>query len=229
MESIYLFGISTTSLRIKSFIEQHNLYKIEAYIVDDEYKTDSFFGEFPVLSLSEFTSIPNYEKLALFICVAWNNLNNDRKNVYLKLIHKEINIVNLISPFSIIRGEILGKNVFVGDQVCLEVGSLVNDNVFVDHQSFIGTNTVLKQHCYIGAKSMIAGECVVGEQSFIGIHATIFDQVKIGAKCIISGGQVIKRNIADYSVVKEFEGVQIIKQYDKDEIIHRLNAKKNVR
>ncbi|MDD2635912.1 MAG: hypothetical protein PHW82_10475 [Bacteroidales bacterium] len=229
MTAIYLFGISTTSIRVKCFIEYHKLYTVKAFIVDDEYKTHNNFEGYPIISLSDFKNIHDYQKLQVFICVAWNRLNEDRKFVFQRLSAEKLNIINLISPNAIIRGEVLGSNVFVGDYVILEVGTVINQNIFIDHNSFVGTNTIIKEHAYIGAKSVIAGDSIIGQQSFIGIHSTVFDKVCIGSKCIISGGEIIKRNVQDFSVVKNVDGRQITKTYTPEEIINKLIVKRSVR
>lgn len=229
MTAIYLFGTSTTAIRVKCFIEYHKLYTIKAFIVDEEYKTDNNFEGYPVISLSDYKNTHKYQQLPVFICIAWDRLNEHRKLVFQRLSIEKLNIINLISPNAIIRGKISGSNVFVGDYVILEAGTVINDNAFIDHNSFIGTNTIIKEHVYISAKSMIAGGSIIGQQSFIGIHSTIFDKVCIGSKCIISGGEIIKRNIQDFSVVKNIDGSQITKTYSPDEVINKLIEKKNIR
>lgn len=228
MGEIYLFGISTTSKRIKSFIQYHKIYNVNGFIVDDEYKSTDIYDNTKVFSISEFRSIQNYKSLPVFICLAWNRLNEDRKQVFQKFLG-EFNIVNIISPNSIIRGTIKGINVFVGDYVILETGSIVRDNVYIDHNSFIGTDTLVCEHSYIGAKSMIAGNDYIGSQSFIGINAVVFDNVKIGEKCIISGGEIIKRNVEKYTIIKNVDNRQISISYPENEIINKLLFYKNVR
>lgn len=229
MKDIYLFGTSTTSSRVKSFIDYHHLFIIKAFVIDDDFLNDKWFENHPVISMSDFKNIPDYENLNIFICIAWNNLNSDRKTVFNNLSAANLNLVNLISPTAIVRGQITGRNVFVGDGVGLEVGSEIDDNVFIDHHVFVGTNTKIEKHAYLGAKSMIAGEVTIGTQSFIGISATVFDQVSIGDKSIISGGEVIKRNVKRCSVIKSTADAQHSTAYSEEEIIHKLVVKKNVR
>lgn len=228
MESIYLFGIGTTSKRVKAFIQFNKIYKVRGFIVDDNYKTKDFYDNEKIYSLTEFRNLPNYKSLPVFICIAWNRLNEDRKQVFQKY-NNELNLVNIISPKSVVRGILKGKNIFIGDFVVLEVGSNINNNVFVDHGSFIGTDTIIDEHSYIGAKSMIAGNSHIGSQTFIGINSTVFDNVKIGQKCIISGGEIIKRNANNYTVIKSVNNKQHYKSYPEKIIINKLLASKNVR
>lgn len=230
MESIYLFGVSTTAIRIRSFIEYHKLFKIEGFIVDDDYYKENSFEGYKVISFSEFKELSKKIKGAqVFICLAWNRLNQDRKKIFEKLTDENIEIVNLISPLATIRGAINGRNVFIGDYVTIEVASEIKSNVFIDHHGFIGTATKIDKHAYIGAKSTIAGDSYIGEQSFLGINSTVFDQVKVGKMCIISGGEVIKRNVIDCSVVKTNSTEQKQITYLEDEIINKLISSKNVR
>lgn len=228
MESIYLFGTSTTASRVKSFIEFHQLYKIEGFLVDDNYKTSDSFEGHKILTISEFRDLPDYTKVPVFICIAWNRLNQDRKDLFNRY-EKEFNLVNLVSPHSVIRGELIGTNILVGDYSVLEMGSTVQRNCILDHQCFIGSRSVIEQHSYIAVKVMIAGSTTIGEQSFVGINATIFDQVRIGKKCIIAGGETIKRNVENFSAVKSSGIEQMIQTYSEKEVITKLLASKNVR
>lgn len=99
----------------------------------------------------------------------------------------------------------------------------------MDHLCFVGTNSIIEAHSYIAVKAMIAGDSVIGKQSFVGINTTIFDQVQIGEKSIIAGGEIIKRNIEKYSLVKSVDNIQSIRVYKEDEIINKLLANENVR
>lgn len=228
LQDIYLFGISTTSIRIKSFIDYHQLYNVKAFIVDDNFKSKDKFEGLKVFTMSDFRTLDGYSKLPVFICVAWNNLNNDRRIVYNKL-KNELNIINLISPSAVIRGSVKGYGNFIGDFVVLETNCIVDSNCYIDHHSFVGTNTIIASSVYIGAKAMVAGGVHVNEQSFIGINATVFDEVIIGKKCIISGAQAISRNVNDFSVVKIKNGQQITQTYSEEMIIYKLRSDRNVR
>lgn len=228
-QSIYLFGIGTTAFRIKSFIEYHSLYEIKGFVVDDKYKNECTFLGKDIISLSEFKNLNQSKRLSIFICSAWNRLNQDRTDIYNRL-NQEYNLVNIISPSAIIRGNISGKNIFIGDMVLIESGARIESNVFIDHLSFIGTHTNILQNSYIAARAMIAGNVEIGNQSFIGINATIFDEVKIGHKCIISGGITIKRNVPNCCVIKSSKNDQNeISIYTENEIVNKLIAQKNVR
>jgi len=228
MKSIYLFGTSTTASRIKSFIEFHQLYTIDGFLVDDNYKTSDSFEGHKVITVSEFRNLIDYKEIPVFICVAWNRLNQDRKDLFNRY-EKEFNLVNLISPHSVIRGELLGTNILLGDYSVLEMGSVVQSNCIMDHLCFVGSRSVIESHSYIAVKVMIAGSTTIGEQSFVGINATIFDQVNVGKKCIIAGGETVKRNVDDFSAVKSSKLGQTIKTYSESEVIKKLLASKNVR
>lgn len=229
IQSIYLFGIGTTAFRIKSFIEYHNLYKVAGFIVDDAYKTQEYFCDLKVFSVSEFETVTDFQTQPVFICTAWNRLNQDRKDIFNRL-KNNYNLINLIAPTAIIRGEVQGGNIFIGDYVIIEPGSSISSNVFIDHHAFVGTFGTLEEHVYLGAKSMLAGHVSIGRQAFIGISAVLFDQVAIGEKCIISGGEIIKRSIPNYTIVKKSSsGIQEYKTFSKEEILNKLQSNKNVR
>lgn len=227
MEDIYLVGASTTAIRVVELIKYHKLYNIKGFIVDDNYKnTDEYYG-LPLLSLSEFKQIENYIKIPIFICIGWNRLNLDRKNVFESF--KEFNLINIISPTAIIRGEVLGRNIYIGDNCIIDIKTKIFDNVFLDHNVFLGYNVTIRKHAFLGVRTVFGGSVVVGEQCFVGMGALIFDKTIVGNRCIISGGEIIKRNTVDNCTIRSKDGKQITKVYSEDEIINKLIAVKNVR
>lgn len=227
MKDIYLVGASTSAIRVIEMIKYHNLYNIKGLIVDDEYKEDETFYELPLLGLSEFKRKVDCHEVALFICVGWNRLNSDRKKVFHAF--KEFNLVNIISPTAIVKGDVLGRNVYVGDNCIVDVKSKIYNNVYIDHCVFIGHNVTILNDAFLAVRSTLAGSVIIGEQSFIGMGSLIFDKTTIGKKCIISGGEIVKRNINDNCTVRSKDGQQIIKSYREEDIIYKLIASRNVR
>src|SRR5690554_2997251 len=173
MKDIYLVGASTTAIRVIEMIKYHNLYNIKGLIVDDEYKEDETFYELPLLGLSEFKRKVDCHEVALFICVGWNRLNSDRKKVFENF--KNFNLVNIVSPSAIVRGDIIGRNVYVGDNCIVEIKARIFDNVYIDHCAFIGYNVAVANHVFLALRTTLAGSVTIGEQSFIGMGSLIFD------------------------------------------------------
>ena len=138
-------------------------------------------------------------------------------------------MINLVSPKSIIRGELLGDNCWIHDFVILQNDAKLESDIAIMAYSLIGADTNVASHCFFGARSVLGGGSTIGEQSFVGINATVFDDTIIGKKCIIGACTAVKRNMPDFSrYVTKSEDI-IVKQYSEDDIEEKLVFSKNVR
>ncbi len=229
MKKLIIVGTGSTARRIYDFVKQYNLYEVVGFVVDKEYKKEDKFCNLPVYSFEELEKIYKKEEIELFIAVLWNNLNKDRKNLFIKLKKYGYKLANLISPTSIIRGKILGENCWVQDYVILDTNSILKTGVILSSQTFVLHDSIIEDFVFTGSKVTIGGKCIIGAQTFIGLNALVFDQVHIKEKCIIGAGTVIKRNIEKNTVCKLETSNINIKTYSDNIIETKLIASKNVR
>jgi len=221
---LIIIGTSTTARILYLFIRKYRLYDVAGFAVNKSYITCDRYCDLPVYAIEDLEP----SDYLWFIAVQWNRLNADRRMLYENLKSKGFQFVNLISPNSVINGEIKGQNCWIHDGVIVDFGSIIGNNVFIKLNATIAENTLIEDHCFVGAKTMIAGECRVGEQSFIGIGSIVYDKVNIGKKCLISACSVIKRNVPDYCKVLLSSDIEY-KQYSSEEIEEKLIFSKNVR
>lgn len=229
MEKLIIVGTSTTARTVYSFVKEYGLYEVVGFAVNEEYRKSSSFCGLPVFSIEKLDEIINKEKDYLFVAIQWNNLNADRRKVYTQLKDRGFKFANVISPNSIIHGDIKGNNCWIADGVVIDFNSNIADNVFVKVGAMIGPDTQVGAHCFVGAKAVIAGDVVVGEQSFVGLSAVVFDGVIVGKKCVVGAGTALKRNLPDFSVCKTDLNSCITKQYTEEVIESKLQFTKNVR
>ena len=229
MKKLVIIGTSTTAKTVYSFVKSYALYEIVGFAVDEEYRKDSLFCGLPIYSIEKLDEVINKDVDYLFVAIQWNNLNADRRKVFERLKEQGFRFANIISPKSIIHGDIKGTNCWIADQVVIDYNSSIEDDVFVKVGAMVGPDSLVLKHCFIGAKSVIAGDVIIGEQSFVGLSAVIFDGVIVGKKCIVGAGTALKRNLADFSVCKTDLNSYVIRQYAQEVIETKLQFSKNVR
>ncbi len=101
----------------------------------------------------------------------------------------------VISPTaSVEKADILTTS-FIGAEVRLGVGVLVNAGAQIHHEVSIGDFSV------INPGAVLLGACQLGEGCFIGAQATVLPGVKIGNNAIIGAGAVIIRDVPDQVTV----------------------------
>lgn len=228
MENLIIIGISTTAKTVFQFVQRYSLYNVLGFAVNQEYRISDTFCNLPVFAVESLDRIIDKRKDKIFVAIQWNNLNEDRKNVYINLKKQGFLFANLISPNAIINGDIHGDNCWIADQVVIDFGAFVNNNVFIKVGAYI-SDAFISDHCFIGAKSLVAGGAFIGEQSFIGLGTIVFDFVKVGNKCIVGAATSLKRNLSDFSVYKTSNNFFVSKQYSSEEIMTKLVASKNIR
>ena len=96
-----------------------------------------------------------------------------------------------VSDFGVQLGEGLNlmHQVYVGPNVILGDGTLVNAKSSIHHDSNIGS------FCEICIGVSIAGRCTIGNEVFIGMGALILPGVTIGDKAIIGAGAVVTKDV----------------------------------
>ena len=103
--------------------------------------------------------------------------------------------------FPHIGSVIIGNNVEIGANVCIDRGTLDNtiigngtkiDNlVHIAHNVIIGKNCMLVCHCGIG------GSVEIGDNCWIGMGAQIRNGLKIGNNVTVGMGAIVVKNVPD--------------------------------
>lgn len=122
-----------------------------------------------------------------------------RKKLYEEGILARIEPRNVIASSAIIsthefstgNGLNIMENVFIGPQVQIGNGTLLNTGAQIHHNSEIG------EFCEICPGVIISGNCTVGNEVFIGSGAIIIPGVKIGNRAVIGAGAVVISDVGE--------------------------------
>ncbi|MCH6202120.1 acetyltransferase [Aquiflexum sp. LQ15W] len=113
---------------------------------------------------------------------------------------------NTISPFALLEGVDIFNHCFIGSQVKIGKGTLVNTGAQVHHEVQVG------EFCEISPRAVILGAATIGNQTRIGANATILPKIKIGSHVTIGAGSVITKDVPDHVTVVGVPG-RIIKNH----------------
>ena len=231
MARLYIIGTSTTAMTVAAFARTHKLFDVAGFAVDRAYISSSpaTCMDLPVFAIDELKGIMDPASDLIFVAIAWNRLNADRRDLYFRLKREGFRFANLVSPTATVYGELLGDNCWIADHAVVNFRSKLHNNVIIKEGAHISYDCDIADHCFIGAHSFIAGGVSVGEQSFVGIRATVFDDVRIGRKCIIGGATVVKRNMADFSKITVMAENFAMTHHSEQDMESKLMFNKNVR
>jgi UDP-3-O-[3-hydroxymyristoyl] glucosamine N-acyltransferase len=110
-----------------------------------------------------------------------------------------------IEKFPHIGGVIIGNDVDIGANTCIDRGSLedtvIGDGTKIDNLVHVGHNAKIGKHVLITALSLIGGSAEIGDYATIWSAAVIKDHVRIGHHAIIGAGAVVIKDVKPYETV----------------------------
>jgi sugar O-acyltransferase (sialic acid O-acetyltransferase NeuD family) len=201
MEKVVIFGNGSEAKETYHFLKHFFDYHIVGFTVDREYiESDSMF-QLPVIPFDvvEKTFIPKTHHM--YIAVGYVQNNRIRKERYCRAKEMGYQLINLISPKSVIFPEtVIGDNCAIGHFTVVSPDAKIGNNVLIGSNSAIGHDVVIGDHCFFSNGVTIAGGVTIGSSCFISTGVTIRNKVAIGNDCVIGAGAIILENIGDKKV-----------------------------
>lgn len=106
--------------------------------------------------------------------------------------------------FPQIGGVIIGNNVEIGSNTCIDRGALSNtiirDYAKIDNLCHIAHNVEIGKNAMIIACSEISGSCCIGENSWISPNVSIRDWKKVGNNSLVGIGSVVVKDVPDNEI-----------------------------
>lgn len=106
--------------------------------------------------------------------------------------------------FPQIGGVIIGNNVEIGSNTCIDRGALSNtiirDYAKIDNLCHIAHNVEIGKNAMIIACSEISGSCCIGENSWISPNVSIRDWKKVGNNSLVGMGSVVVKDVPDNEI-----------------------------
>jgi len=106
-----------------------------------------------------------------------------------------------LEHFPHIGGVIIGDNVTIGSNTCVDSGGLsptiISTGCKIGNLTQIAHNVELDENCLIGTRCQIAGGTKIGQRTEVWAGVTISNNRVIGKDCSIKIGSVVISNLAD--------------------------------
>ena len=130
-----------------------------------------------------------------------NNIEQARKDGEIK----ENDIKQVIFKIPSIGSVIIGDNVEIGANTCIDRGTIENtiigENTKIDDLVMIGHNCRIGKGCMIVSQVGIAGSCVIGDRVVIAGQAGLADHISIGEDSIIAAQAGVSKSFPAKSIV----------------------------
>ena len=130
-----------------------------------------------------------------------NNIEQARKDGEIK----ENDVEQVIFKIPSIGSVIIGDNVEIGANSCIDRGTIENtivgDNTKIDDLVMIGHNCRIGKGCMIVSQVGIAGSCVIGDRVVIAGQAGLADHISIGDDTIVAAQAGVSKSFPAKSIV----------------------------
>lgn len=202
---IFIFGNNNLSILLHYYLQCDGI-NVEGFCLNKQYLTPK---SLPLECYAIEDLISNYgaEYLAVYVTVAYTNMNQIRFSVSSWLKEKGVEIVNYFHPTSIIAdnvemgcGNIILENVVVQPFVKIGDCNIIWNNSTISHHSKLGSCN------YFAAGVIIAGEVTVCDRTFWGCNSSSSNLVSIGNDVLVGAGAHVNKSLNNGEVFSSPKG-----------------------
>lgn len=213
-ERVAIYGIGSLAYKLFEYNKRDGIFDIVCF-VDDKQDLESTYCGLPAMHYEEFKAVFNQQECKIFVAIGYVKCNYYRELISKRVMKDGYDLVNYISPRSICwEGSIVGKNVFVADNVFVGHGCKLHNGVIIYESCTFSHDSEIEPYCFISLSVASGGFTKVGHNSFIGLHSTIKDDVVIGPYNIVGSGTNVIRSTKDHCVIIGNPGIS--KQRDTE-------------
>lgn len=194
-KELIIIGAGGHGLVVADIAKQNGYQKI-VFLDDNKEKV----YDYPIIGNS--SEAVKYRDSNFFVAIGNNSV---RGHFVTALEEKDINVISLIHPSSIIAGDVVignGTVIMAGAIVnCkskIGKGVILNTGCTVDHENIIGDYVHLSPGCHT------SGQVVIQKETWLGTGSIVINNVEICERCTIGAGCVV---ISDLSQPGTYVGV----------------------
>ena len=181
-KELIIIGAGGHGLVVADIAKQNGYQKI-AFLDDNKEKV----YDYPIIGNS--SEAVKYRDSDFFVAIGNNSV---REHFVTALEEKDINVISLIHPSSIIAGDVVignGTVIMAGAIVnCkskIGKGVILNTGCTVDHENIIGDYVHLSPGCHT------SGQVVIQKETWLGTGSIVINNVEICERCTIGAGCVV--------------------------------------
>ncbi len=204
MEEIVIFGNGEIAELAHYYFSNDNnsKYTVVAFVVDDEYVTESNFKGLPLVPISKLTALYPPSIYKAHVSLSYNKLNQIREEKFNLMKSMGYQLVSYICSKSFYWPDInVGENCFILENQTIQPSVKIGDNVMIWSTNHLGHNCSVNSHVYLSSGITISGHTTIGERTFVGVNSSFKDFIKVGRDCFITMGSIVTKSIPHESTV----------------------------
>lgn len=200
MKKLIIYGINHQAEQLYIYLQQREDVKVDAFIVDQDYKKkDSLLG-LPVSVFEEATRLYPPDEYQIVLSFGYKNMVKNRQQKFELCKNKGYTIYTFVSEDAKVysgevgEGSIIYPNAFVAPFVKIGKGCFLENSVSVAHHSVVG------DFCFLAPRATVCGDTKIGTNCFLGANCTVAGSLHLSSRTLVSAGAFLKRNTDEGSV-----------------------------
>ena len=201
MEKIVIYGNQSMAREFFFCLKYFADVQVVGFTVDKEYLQSDTLLQLKVVAFDTVETEFPPDKHKMLMAVGYLKNNKIRKDKYFQAKRMGYQLINFISPKSVIHPETaVGENCFIGHNCVISPDAKIGNNIIIAHGCLIGHDVVIADHCFFSPGVTVAGSVSIGECCYLGTNSTIRNKVSIGKECVIGAGAIVLEDAKDRSV-----------------------------
>lgn len=172
-------------------------FKVVAFVVDEEYRTEGHFMTVPVLTWPEFLHSYPASDVCVHVAIGYKSMRA-RALKYGLVKTQGYELINIISSASYVAKDVLlGDNNFVMPGVVLETGVTLDSNNVVWSNTTICHDSTIGSHNFIAANTTLGGNVKVGDKNFLGFSTVVLQNLEIENEVLVGANSLVTCHVSN--------------------------------
>ncbi len=199
MADLIIFGTNDTAQLAHYYLCEDSEHRVIAFTVHRNYIEESEFCGLPVIPFEDIKKKYSNDEVKMFAPMTAQNMNEQRKNIYLKIKEAGFELISYISTQASVHSTNIGENCFILEDNTIQPFVEIGNNVVLWSGNHIGHHSKIDNHAFISSHAVISGHCHVQEQVFIGVNATLRDGITLKPGTFIGMGACVHKSTEPWS------------------------------
>jgi sugar O-acyltransferase (sialic acid O-acetyltransferase NeuD family) len=199
---LLIYGTGLIAEVAKYYFDTDSPYYVKAFTNHREFIKEDTFCNLPILDFDDPNFTNKFPSRDMFMAIGHQGQNDIRRTRFDESISKGFNLISYVSSRAHVFTEIIGHNVFILESNVIQPFTQIGNNCTLWSGNHIGHHSTIADHVFIASHVVVSGNCKIESNCFLGVNATIFDGVTIGRNSIVGAGSVVRKNIAENSIIR---------------------------
>jgi sugar O-acyltransferase (sialic acid O-acetyltransferase NeuD family) len=201
IKKLVIFGAAEQAEISHYYFRNDSPYKVEGFVIDDEFIKDSSFLGLPVIPWSMAGKIFPPSEFDCFVALGYSKVNMARKEIYEKVKLAGYHCPSYISKQAVTFGNlVLGDNCLILENNTVQPFVQIGSNTTIWSGNHLGHHTKIGNHVFISSHVVVSGGVTIEDQCFIGVNATIRDHITLGKATVVGAGSLVMKDTNPFSV-----------------------------